>query len=654
MTRTGDPSWHGATSHITFVPKYEDLAESTQDGLTVILDQGWVSGPETPGGVVSVSSAIANVLEERDLFRESLDLVNSWAARTEVAGLLLVEGVSYWYRLRESMWHWVHERLLWHYALAAMGASRTDVSFSIPSTELALIEVAQATGAPVNVVMPQAIAAEGRENLRSRAIRRLPPTLRRVYRWFRPHQDTLQQERQERKDRFLGGRVAQLAATEGRTVLVVSVPLAYQSVGAIELGVGEDPNLSPILPELIALGLEPIVIGLGMPRESDHFWPLVVRNERLLPSYYAHARWGRPSDEAVAQVGIDRALADLEPLQDVPFWLDGSNLTEPFFTALKSLAEGILRADLLELAYVERMVSELRPTAMLMTHEGHRTPWLIAGARAGIPTFAVQHGVLYDAHPGYPDHRDPRSILPTQTFVYGDFERRVLETCGYEPPEIAVSGSPRLDIEDDLLTRAGPEERARVRRRLGISDDRRLLVVSTGYLGVMRRHLTHMLSTLLGGPLPGVHVVFKQHPTEQDDGPYRALLRGLAESRGYDPPPISVVKDIDLYVLLRACDAHLGQHSTVLTDAVVAGTQNLIADVQRSAPLLDYVGAGVAWPVRELADVLDALSSPSTLDPKHRQAFLRDHFEPGHASGRIASAIANAVGLSGGQALRPR
>src|SRR4029079_5162922 len=113
------------------------------------------------------------------------------------------------------------------------------------------------------------------------------------------------------------------------------------------------------------------------------------------------------------------------------------------------------------------------------------------------------------------------------------------------------------------------DERATVRRQLGVSEHDLMLVVSTMNVEFIRRsHLVHMREVLLGGPLPGVHVVIKQHPGEADEGPARALLTGLARARGYEPPAISVVKDIDLYRLLRAADAHLGQHSTVLTDAV--------------------------------------------------------------------------------------
>ena len=111
--------------------------------------------------------------------------------------------------------------------------------------------------------------------------------------------------------------------------------------------------------------------------------------------------------------------------------------------------------------------------------------------------------------------------------------------------------------------------------------------------------MSSTVEVTLGGPLPGVHVVFEQHPGEREDGPYRALLEGLCGCRRVSVPAISVIRDIDLFRLLRAADAHLGMHSTVLTDAVAAGTPNLIAVVEGSSDLLGYIPAGVARPVRE-------------------------------------------------------
>ena len=99
---------------------------------------------------------------------------------------------------------------------------------------------------------------------------------------------------------------------------------------------------------------------------------------------------------------------------------------------------------------------------------------------------------------------------------------------------------------------------------------------------------------------------------------------------------MTFVQAVDLYRLLRAADAHIGLQSTVLTEAVVTGTPNLLAATSSASDLLGYVEAGVAVPVRTGADLLAALDAGSAATPEARQAFIDAHFEPGSASERIA------------------
>jgi hypothetical protein len=234
--------------------------------------------------------------------------------------------------------------------------------------------------------------------------------------------------------------------------------------------------------------------------------------------------------------------------------------------------------------------------------------------------------------------------------VFGPYEARVLaEHGGYRADEVGVTGAPRLDIaggttRPDHATAASAAERATVRSALGVRDDHRMLVISTTHEPIHRRFSwPHALGRLLDAPLPGVHLVFKLHPAEVDDGLHRRLVEGLARAAGFRPPPVTVVRDIDLYGLLRAADAHLGLYSTVLSDAVAARTPNLIAATQARTDLVGYVAAGVARPVRSAAELRAALESPEPLDPERRRAFLADHFLPGDASGRIVAEIAAAV-----------
>ena len=218
-----------------------------------------------------------------------------------------------------------------------------------------------------------------------------------------------------------------------------------------------------MIPKLREAGFEPIVIGIGMSRKVDADWAAVEDDDRLLPGYILPSRWGRPEDDQRAAAATGSILAALAAMPTVPLELDGLDIGPTFATELRTMLGRLIDSEVHQLARVERLIQELAPAALLMSQEGHRTPWLMAAARAGVPVFALQHGVLYPTHPGYPDHRDPRLVLPSRTFVFGDYERRVLEGLAYQPGEVIVSGSPRLDL--DATTRRTADDAHAPRQR---------------------------------------------------------------------------------------------------------------------------------------------------------------------------------------------
>ena len=406
--------------------------------------------------------------------------------------------------------------------------------------------------------------------------------------------------RPDPRERLLDERIAGWRVSSVRRVLVLSNVATHQAIGGgAQL---RDSNLGSVLAELTARGLEPIVVGLGLDHLAEGDWPTIEGDPSLLPGSLLRTRWrgaDDPPDEVPAEVdrGLDAAAR-------VPLDFDGVDLGPAATRKLRTLAAGALVATLRQIPRIERLIDELRPKSILLTHEGIRTAWLIAARRRGIPTQAIQHGVVYPSHPGYQNPNRTGLILPSRTFAFGDYERRVLlGSGGYHPDEVAVSGSPRLDLDAPRPETDGSDRvRNEVRRELSVAPGERLLVVSTTFVPFIRdTHLVHMLEQVLGGPLPQVHVVFKQHPGEVDEGPYVSLLEGLAQAGGYPAPPMTVVRETDLYRLLRAADAHLGFRSTVLTDAVAVGTHNLIALVEPDADLLGYVAVGVAIPVRNHA-----------------------------------------------------
>jgi len=449
----------------------------------------------------------------------------------------------------------------------------------------------------------------------------------------------------DRWAREIERRVRAVAASGPRKVLVLSHMGLRQAVSGRPDALPVDPNLGVVVDRLRSMDRLAAIVGLGLDQRAAADRATLETDPLLLPASLLYTRWRDPGVEP------EPALTGLaewpESDRGRPLEVEGIDLGRALSEAIRSAASSEIPGALRQSSRIQRAISELRPGAILMTHEGIRTTWLVAAQRAGIPTFAVQHGILYPRHPGYSGERQAGRVLPTRTFVYGPFERDTLvEYCGYLPEEVIVSGSPRLDLDraavghgdaDDPVREA---DREAVRRDLGVAQPDRMLVVSTTFLPIVRDfHLVSMLARVIGGPLPGVHVVFKQHPGERDEGPYRRLLVGLARAGGYDPPSVTVVRDIDLYRVLRAADAHLGLQSTVLTDAVVVGVPNLIAVGQAAPDLLGYAAAGVARPVRDVADVRAALASPVVADARTRRAFLERHFRPGDAGDRITAEL---------------
>jgi len=668
-----------STTRLHVVPTLAEAPDPSPGATIVVLDPTWVPVPGERHDLVAARRLFGDVVERLDLFDGALELVDAWADATGIADRLTVEGVTYWFRMRETMWRWLHERLLWRHALAGVvervSASDDITEVRIPPDEPALADVAR-------LLWPDRVVVDGPDASETDADAEAPSPsaasrgttvafanpVRRVVRSLLGRSAPAATEasvitggragtERARREAILADRVASIVAEPTDRVLVLTNPATHQRVGAAG-GDRRDPLFGAIIPGLSRAGLPPVLLATGIDHRRDDDWRLVEADDRMLPQFLLRTRWSRSADDARAEVALTDLHAAVAAVRDAPLDVDGIDLGPEFADALLAAATRVVRTDVHMLARAERLIDELEPRAVILAQEGIRTPWLIAARRAGIPSFAVQHGVLYPGHAGYPNRWHPDRCLPTRTFLYGDFERQVLLDLGsYQPDEVETVGSPRLDLDTAPTDADGrAAERRAVRVELGVADGDRLVVISTVNLRfVQRSHFAHMLEAMLCGPLPGVHLVFKQHPGEHDDGPYRELVRGLAVAGGWTAPPISVVKDVDLYRLLRAADAHLGLLSTVLTDAVAAGTPNLIALTDRHADLLGYVEAGVARPVRSPADVRAALDDPSSTEPGARAAFLARHVRTGDASARIVASVVTLVRapVAGGGRPRP-
>lgn len=652
-----------APGELRFVPTADGLPGAAPDARLVVLDAAWTAPPQGRGDVLAARSMTRDILAERDPLGEAMRRLDAWAGEAGLVERLESGGWSWWYRRRLVAWRGLHERLVWLWLLERLAADGRVDTVTLPTRQGPLNDAvamfAASRGWQVVVPPPPPVAPAVPAPKPRTVPWPIGPMLWRLGR--HPNQRGPEAERRRvvaGRTQAMLERLARLRADPGR-LLVLTSPSTHQTIGGPDAPQSRDPFLGAVVDALAGTPLEPIVLEIGADVADDTAWARLSGSDgqRHLALPIAVRAMDDPADVPAAEVvraqAAERLAEPMPPLEvggiDVAPWIAGEVRRH-----VAGESSG-LTAELLAVPRLRRLIDALRPAALLLINEYSNPEWLIAASGAGVPVVAVQHGIIHRHHAGY--------IIPTRrglpladlTCVFGAYEARLLTGSSvYRPEEVEVTGAPRLDLVRGMRD---DRERTAVRSSLGVGPgDRMLVFSSTSSTSVRESTFAVALDALLDGPWPGIHLVVKLHPAEVDDGFYARLVGGIARARGFEPPRLSVVKQVDLFALLRAADAHLGVMSTVLTDAVAAGTRNLIAAGLAGSDLLGYVDAGVAEPVRNSAELVAAMQRPEPADiDDRRAAFLADHFAQGPSAPRIAAAVeAMARGATpGGVAVRP-
>ena len=621
-------------------------SEPAPDRSVVVLDTTWTPPLGADHPATSLRDVAERVLLARDLNAESAGLLDDWAEASGIVDTMTVEGASFWYYGRVGNATWLREQLLWLGVVVELVAmlSPRGIECAAGSDEPLIVaarlvaardgltlriedETSGLAGGESLMTDEPASDAGGRRALPARAG---VPVIARLARGVRSR---LRPGERTRRGRIVLDRLDHLAAEPRRSLLAIH----SHAVQRIETSNGPrliNPYLGPVEDRLRGTRLEPVVVELFASSDNADTWRRLSEpgSERTLPADLLRLM-GVPEDVDRIRAEGDEAADRISRLT-VPLVVQGVDLGPALAARVADQARRLLASRRISIWRIRRFIRWLRPAGLLLADEYHHQDWLAAADAEGVPTIAVQHGLIHGLHGGYIHRSRPSALrLPDRTYVFGHWEQRLLTTASvYREDEVTVGGSPRLD-----LVSPAHSDRAVIRDELGVAPGDRLVLIS-GTWGTTDRRFRYPISLarLIDRPLPRVHLGVKLHPGEPDEGPYRALVEGVAAARGFAPPPITVVRTIDLYRLLGASDAHIGIHSTVLTEAVAAGTPNLLADTLPGTDLVGYVSAGVALPVRTGADVLAALDAAQPLDEDARRAFLDDHFEPGDASDRIA------------------
>jgi len=244
------------------------------------------------------------------------------------------------------------------------------------------------------------------------------------------------------------------------------------------------------------------------------------------------------------------------------------------------------------------VLERLRPDAVCLYAEssGWGRAAVAAARHAGVPSVAIQHGIIYPRYFSYLHREDERECpIPDRTAVFGEAARRFLhEAGGYPEESLVVTGSPKFDA---LLQGSREWDRERLRERLGVSAGEKLLVVASRYRGIRDTH--RAIGSAFGSLVraaeatPGLRVLVKPHPAESS-GEYASVLRELGASRCR-----VLDADVDLTELLYAGDGLCTVESLSAVEALVLDRPVLILNTPTNLQEMVDQGAAVGVPEGE-------------------------------------------------------
>ncbi len=202
-------------------------------------------------------------------------------------------------------------------------------------------------------------------------------------------------------------------------------------------------------------------------------------------------------------------------------------------------------------------------------------------------TIGIQHGNFGNSHPAYLYTVADRlaGSMADHTLVWGEYWRDFLAAVGnFRPDSLVVTGQIRTDVIPWLLK----NDRSDL---LGDRWTNKKIIVfaSQPQPDASLRYQAALDVFSAGKSLKDSLIVVKLHPAERNDVMYYESIAGEAGCKNFE-----ILYNIDLYLLLSACDLLVTCFSTVGTEAVYFGKPLIILDYMKE-DLLHYCSEGVAF-----------------------------------------------------------
>lgn len=312
------------------------------------------------------------------------------------------------------------------------------------------------------------------------------------------------------------------------------------------------------------------------------------------------------------------------------------NILEIFFR--KRVHEAVLYFETWK-----NILDKEEPDAVVLVHdrEAYGIAAKFATNKLGIPTIAIQSGLLYYKHWAvHPFLKYPEkyiSFKPTKTCLYGDFSKKLLMENGlFKEKELKITGQVRTDPLTEEIKNFDKNE---ICKEYNLNPSKKIFVFATQRHGAGTKNTTENLFSIWK-QFDDAQLIVKVHP--------RADTKFYEEcAKKYSIKPI-ITKEFNLYKTLFACDAMMTTvWSTTALEAMIFNKPVISANFTGEPPLLPFVERKAALGATTSKELKDAINK-SLFDKdsrdnviKHGKDFLADFFYK--VDGKVHKRIAEVI-----------
>ena len=247
---------------------------------------------------------------------------------------------------------------------------------------------------------------------------------------------------------------------------------------------------------------------------------------------------------------------------------------------------------LYELIVAEKIINKFKIKKCLVVGEGDRGRCFIAaGNRLKISTYAVQHGIINETSSTYIiNSRYKEVLVPKNTFVWGEKYKELLtsHTNVYNKENVNVVGQVRTDhlVQNGYLN---------INKRSGTLR----IFYATQYFKDLLEPATLMLFNALNLMKEDYELIIKLHPADLNFEFYEDMVKKFHIKN------CKIMKDGDLYELIKWSDLIISVHSTVVVEAALMNKPSICILLPKYNDAGGFVKDGLSFGVKDENELLE-------------------------------------------------